>query len=316
MATALKQSARAQQPQAHPTPLPAKFIIYPALILIAFIALVPFLWMGLTSIKDYGDVISLKFWPWPPLGNSQPAWGNFARAIEIIGKDNTGLEFFGITLFKDGSLFLRQFFNTVFVTGVVVMGVVVTSCMAAYAFAQLQFPGKSILFVIVLATLMIPDDLTLVPRAVMMNKNYLNWYDSYRALTIPFLASAFGIFMLRQFFLQIPKDLFDAARIDGAGHIRYLLQVVVPLARPAILSVALFNFIWTWNEFKWTQLVTKDTNMRTFSVSLQSFLQGEGGAETQLAMAVALMVVIPVIMLYFFTQKYFTEGIATTGLKG
>jgi ABC-type glycerol-3-phosphate transport system permease component len=284
----------------------AAYLIYPTLIIVGVISLIPFVWMILTSIKDYGDVVSLKLWPWPPFGTSQPAWGNFADAIRIIGVDKvTGLP-----------LFVRQFLNTALVTATVIVGVTVTSVMAAYAFAQLQFPGKSFLFILVIATLVIPEEVLLVPRAVMMNKSYLNWYNTYLAIFMPFLASAFGIFLIRQFFLQIPRDLFDAARIDGAGHIRYLTQVMVPLARPAILTVALFQFIWTWNEFRWVQLVTADVDMRTLSVGLQDFLQGEGGPQTQLAMAVALMVVLPVIALYFFTQRYFTEGITTTGLKG
>jgi ABC-type glycerol-3-phosphate transport system permease component len=281
-------------------------IIYVVLSIAAVCALIPFIWMGLTAIKDYGDAIALRFWPWPPLGDSRPAWGNFAEAIRRIGTDSvTGLP-----------LFVRHFLNTVLVTAIVVIGVTLTACMAAYAFAQLEFPGKNLLFIAVLATLMVPDEVLLVPRAVMMYQNYLNWYNTYFALTIPFLVNAFGIFLLRQFFMQVPKDLFDAARIDGAGHLRYLTQVVVPLARPAILTVALFEFIWTWNEFKWTQLVTRDVDMRTVSVGLQGFLQGDGGSEPQLAMAVAVMVVVPVILLYLFTQSYFKEGIATSGLKG
>ena len=284
----------------------SRWVIYTLLIVIALVCLFPFAWMLMTSVKDLGDVISLRFWPWPPFGQSTPQWGNYAEAISLIGQDpQTGL-----------SLFLRQLLNTTFVTLCIVIGVTVTSVMAAYAFAQLNFPGKSVLFIVVLATLMIPDDLTLIPRAVMMFKNYLNWYNTYLALTVPFLASAFGIFLIRQFFMQIPRDLFDAARIDGAGHIRYMIQVMVPLSRPAILTVGLFNFIWTWNEFKWAQLVTQDTNMRMISVGLQNFLQGEGGPQTNLAMAVAVMVAAPVLILYFFTQRYFTEGITTTGLKG
>ena len=283
-----------------------RWIIYTLLTIIALVCLFPFLWMLLTSVKDLGDVISLRFWPWPPFGSSTPQWGNYAQAIDLIGPDlDTGM-----------SLFVRQLLNTTFVTLCIVVGVTVTSVMAAYAFAQLNFPGKSALFILVLATMMIPDDLTLIPRAVMMFKNYLNWYNTYLALTVPFLASAFGIFLIRQFFMQIPRDLFDAARIDGAGHIRYMVQVMVPLSRPAILTVGLFNFIWTWNEFKWAQLVTQNNNMRMISVGLQDFLRGDGGAQMQLAMAVATMVVAPIIVLYFFTQRYFTEGITTTGLKG
>jgi ABC-type glycerol-3-phosphate transport system permease component len=285
---------------------PGRIAMYAILIGVAILALVPFFWMLTTAVKSYGDVIAVRFWPWWPAGESTPQWSNFGRAIDLIGVDlDTGMP-----------LFVRQFLNTALVTAVIVLGVTATSVMAAYAFAMLNFPGKSVIFILVLATLMIPDDLTLIPRAVLMYKNYLNWYNSYLALTVPFLASAFGIFLIRQFFKQIPIDLFEAARIDGSGHIRYMLQVMIPLSRPAILTVALFHFIWTWNEFKWAQLVTKDTNMRMISVGLQNFLQGEGGTEMQLAMAVATMVVAPIVIVYFFTQKFFTEGITTTGLKG
>jgi ABC-type glycerol-3-phosphate transport system permease component len=287
----------------HPS---GRWALYGLLILIALAGLFPFVWMLMTSVKDLGDVIALRFWPWPPFGHSTPQWGNYAQAIGLIGTDDkTGLP-----------LFVRQLLNTVFVTVVVVVGVTVTSVMAAYAFAQLNFPGKSVIFILVLATLMIPDDLTLIPRAVMMYKNYLNWYNTYLALTVPFLAGAFGIFLIRQFFMQIPRDLFDAARIDGAGHIRYMTQVMVPLSRPAILTVGLFNFIWVWNEFKWAQLVTQNSDMYMISVGMQGFLRGDGGSQMQLAMAVAAMVVAPIVVLYFFTQRYFTEGITTTGLKG
>ncbi len=283
-----------------------RWILYALLIVIAIIALIPFAWMILTSINDLGDVISLKVWPWPPLGNAVPQWKNYPDAIALIGTDpDTGLP-----------MFFRQFLNTAFVTACIIIGVTVTSVLAAYALAQLNFPGKGALFILVLATLMIPDDLTLIPRTVMMYRNYLNWYNSFAALTVPFLASAFGIFLIRQFFMQIPRDLFDAARIDGAGHIRYMTTVMIPLTRPAILTVALFNFIWTWNEFKWAQLVTSDNNMRMISVGLQVFLKGEGGTQTHLAMAVAAMVVAPILVVFFFTQKYFTEGITTTGIKG
>lgn len=290
-------------PVLHPR---TRWVLYAVLSCIALVALAPFAWMILTSLKDQGDVINQTFWPWPPFGTSVPQWNNYPDAIALIGVDpETGMP-----------MFLRQLLNTGFVTAAVIVGVTLTSVMAAYAFALLRFPGKSVLFILVLATLMIPDDLTLIPRTVMMYRNYLNWYNTYLALTVPFLASAFGIFLIRQFFLQIPRDLFDAARIDGAGHIRYMIQVMIPLTRPAILTVALFNFIWTWNEFKWAQLVTKDNNMRMISVGLQSFLRGEGGTATHLAMAVAAMVVAPILIVYFFTQQYFTEGIATTGLKG
>ncbi|MFN4293997.1 MAG: carbohydrate ABC transporter permease [Thermoflexales bacterium] len=281
-------------------------LIYLVLIIVGVASLIPFLWMVMTSVKDYGDVVSLRLWPWPPLGSSAPRFDNFAEAIRLIGVDqDTGLP-----------MFFRHVLNTALVTAIVIASSVTTSVLAAYAFAQLDFPAKNVLFILVLATFMIPEELILVPRAVMMNKNYLNWYNTVPAMVAPFLVNAFGIFLIRQFFLQIPRDLYDAARIDGAGHMRYLTTIMIPLARPAILTLALLEFIWTWNEFRWIQLVTSSSNMRTVSVGLVGFLQTDGGAQTQLAMAVAVMVVLPVVVLYFFTQRYFTEGITTTGLKG
>lgn len=168
-------------------------LIYLVLIVVGIISVIPFIWMLLTSIKDYGDVMSLRFWPWPPLGNSTPRFDNFAEAIRLIGVDrDTGLP-----------MFFRHVLNTLLVTGIVVASSVATSVLAAYAFAQLQFPAKDVLFILVLATFMIPEELVLVPRAVMMNKNYLNWYNTIPAMVAPFLADAFGIFLIRQFFLQV-----------------------------------------------------------------------------------------------------------------
>ena len=215
----------------------------------------------------------------------------------------------------------RYALNNIIVSVVIVSGVMITSVLAAYAFALMDLPGKNFLFLLLLATIMIPADLTIVPKAVMMYqlKNPFgagSWYNTYLALTIPFLASVFGIFLLRQFFMQIPRDLFDAALIDGSGHLRFLVKIVLPLSKPALVSVALINFIWAWDSFKWPLLVTRDSNMRVLATGLQSFLTGEGGTKVQLMMAFSAMVVVPVIVFYFFTQKYFTEGIQTTGLKG
>jgi multiple sugar transport system permease protein len=128
--------------------------------------------------------------------------------------------------------------------------------------------------------------------------------------------SVFGIFLLRQFFLQIPRDLFDAARIDGAGHPRYLRSVVLPLSYPAVVTIAMFTFVWSWDEFKWPLLVTRDSSMRVIGVGLQQFMAGEGGTNTQFLMALATLVVVPVLLCYLVTQKYFATSIITTGLKG
>jgi ABC-type glycerol-3-phosphate transport system permease component len=178
----------------------------------------------------------------------------------------------------------------------------------------MNLPGKNIIFMFILATIMVPNDLTLVPKVVMMYQ--LDWYNTYLALIAPFMTSVFAIFLSRQFFLQIPKDLFDAAVIDGAGHVRYLLAIVLPLSRPAVVTIGLLQFIWAWDSFQWPLLVTRDSSMRLLAVGLQQFMAGEGGTNTQLLMAFATLVVVPVIVTYFLTQRYFTQGFITSGIKG
>ena len=281
-----------------------RVILYVVLTIGAVIAVIPFFYMLLSSVKSYGSIINNNLWPWWPLGNEPIQWNNYTDAIQNIGFDRQWAV----------PLVVRYFINSGFVALAVVLGTLLTSVLAAYALAYINIPGKSLFFFLILATLMIPNDMTLVPKVVMMFN--FKWYNSYLALTVPFFVSVFGIFLLRQFFMQIPRELFDAALIDGAGHIRYLFSIVLPLAAPAVITVALLTFIWTWDSFKWPLLVTRDSNMRVLAVGLQQYLIGEGGTKTQLMMAFATMVVTPVIVFYFFTQKYFTEGIARTGIKG
>jgi ABC-type glycerol-3-phosphate transport system permease component len=281
-----------------------RVFIYAVLIVGAFASLMPFIYMLLTSVKSYGDVINNNFWPWAPFGDSPIMWDNYPDAVQTTGFDKQW----------QMSLLVRYFLNSIIVTTFTVGGVLVTSVLAAYALAQMNLPGKQLIFILILATIMVPADLTLVPKVVMMFQ--FKWYNTYLALIVPFLASVFGIFLLRQFFMQIPKDLYDAALIDGAGHLRYLFAVVIPLSKPAIVTTALLNFIWAWDSFKWPLLVTRDSNMRVVAVGLQQFMAGEGGTKVQLLMAFATMVVIPVLVFYFVTQKYFKEGVITTGIKG
>jgi len=281
-----------------------RILVYIVLTVGAFVAVAPFLYMITTSLKSYGSVINNRLWPWPPFGTETIQWNNYPDAIQNIGRDKAW----------QIPLFFRYALNSVIVTLATVLGVLISSTLAAYAFAQMNIPGKGFLFMLLLGTIMIPGDLTLVPKVVMMMQ--WKWYNTYPALVVPFLANVVGIFLLRQFFMQIPKDLFDAALIDGAGHLRYLFTIVLPLSKPAFVTVGLLNFIAAWDSFKWPLLVTRDSNMRVLAVGLQQFLASEGGTKVQLMMAFSTMVVLPVIIFYFFTQKYFTEGIATTGIKG
>jgi ABC-type glycerol-3-phosphate transport system permease component len=278
--------------------------MYVVLIVGAVVSLLPFVFMLMTSLKSYGAVINNNFWPWPPLGSEGLQLQNYTAAIQAIGFDRQlGL-----------SLFVRYLANSVIVTGFIVLGTLVTSILAAYALARLNLPGKNVLFVIVLAVIMVPEDAILVPKVVLIYN--LQWYNTYWALIVPYTVSVLGIFLLRQFFMQIPKELFEAAVMDGMGHLRYLISVVIPLSKPAILTVALLNFIWSWDSFKWPLLVTRDTSMRVLGVGLQQFKIAEGGASVHLLMAFAALVVMPVLLFYFLLQKQFREAVTTVGIKG
>jgi multiple sugar transport system permease protein len=277
---------------------------YLVLIIGAVASVLPFAYMLMTSLKSYGDVVNNNLWPWPPFGSEPLQLSNYPQALQAIGFDRQ----------LGTLLFVRYLANSVFVSASIVVGTLITSILAAYALAKLNLPGKNLLTVVVLAVIMVPEDATLVPRVVMIYN--LHWYNTYLALIVPFTVNVVAIFLLRQFFLQVPKELFEAAVMDGMGHLRYLISIVVPLSKPAILTVALLNFIWSWDSFKWPLLVTRDTSMRVLGVGLQQFKSGEGGSYVQELMVFATLVVIPVLFFYFLLQKQFREAITTVGIKG
>jgi ABC-type glycerol-3-phosphate transport system permease component len=260
--------------------------------------------MLMTSLKTYGAIINNSVWPWPPFGTEPLQLQNYPTAIQHIGFDRQlGLP-----------LFVRYLFNSVLVTASIVIGTLVTSTLAAYALAKLNVPGKNLLFILILAIIMVPEDAILVPKVVLMYN--LHWYNTYLALIVPFTVNVVGIFLLRQFFMQIPKELFEAAVMDGMGHLRYLISIVIPLSKAAMLTVALLNFIWSWDNFKWPLLVTRDTSLRVLAVGLQQFKTAEGGTNVHLMMVFATLVVIPILFFYFLLQRQFQEAITTVGIKG
>ncbi len=220
--------------------------------------------------------------------------------------------------------FSKYFTNSIIITITSVLGVLVFSVLAAYAFARMEFPAKDKIFTLYLATMMIPGIVLLIPNFLIVRelndifREWLGieglWYDNLPPLVVPFLANTFSIFLMRQFFLQIPQELYDASLIDGCGHLRFLTRVVLPLSKAPLMSVAVFNAISSWNSFLWPLLVTQ-TKWRPITVGLSSFID-EAGARMQLMMAGAVIAIVPILILYFLTQKQFTEGIATTGLKG
>lgn len=220
--------------------------------------------------------------------------------------------------------------NTIRIVTINLIGLMIFCPLAAYAFARMDFPGREALFGIMLATLMVPEMVQNLPNFLIITelgklmgsegwhlcgelKNC--WFNNWPALTIPFMATPFAIFLLRQQFATIPNELWDAARLDGAGHVRFLVQIVIPLSRSVILVVVLFAFIGVWNSLAWPLLVTSGDTWRPVSYGLQAFLTTEGNF-AHLRMAGAMITSLPVLLLYAFTQRYFVEGLTTTGLKG
>ncbi|NIV38517.1 MAG: ABC transporter permease subunit [Anaerolineae bacterium] len=232
-------------------------------------------------------------------------------------------EFIGSNYYQAWNIarFNEYMWNSIRLTAITLVGILIVSTLAAYAFGRMTFPGRNLLFALLLSTMMIPETVTMIPNFLTVTGNnpflpFINWYDNWPGLTIPFMAGFFNIFLLRQFFAQIPEELWDAARIDGAGHLRFLIQVVLPLSKAPIMTVVIFSFIGSWNALLWPLIATKaGSNWWPISVGLQNFVS-EAGPETHLWMAAASISMLPVLLLYFLAQRQFIEGIATTGLKG
>jgi len=266
-----------------------RLILYLLLFAGCAIMLLPFIWMLTTSLKSSVAVLQM-----PPQWIPRDwAWSNYPRAWSVAP-------------------FGRYFFNSFFISITTTIGEVITTILAAYAFAKMRFFGKNLLFAGLLATLMIPGEMLLIPNYVTIVN--LGWLDRYQALIIPWIVSVFGIFLLRQFFRSIPDELWDSARIDGCRRLRFLWQIVVPLSKPAILTVALFKFLGSWNAYQWVLIMTNTEGMRTVPVGLQLF-SSEVGTAYELLMAASVLAIIPVLLLFFFAQKQFIQGIARTGIK-
>ncbi len=267
-----------------------RLLLHLVLIAGALFALFPFVWMVLTSLKSYIEASAAQnFFP------THWLFSNYMQAWNQVG------------------LFPRYFANTIFIAIVTTLGVLVTSSLAGYAFARMRFPGRDALFILLLSTMMVPFEVTLIPNFIMMRQ--LHWIDRYEALIIPWTASAFSIFLLRQFFRAIPQELYDAAVLDGCTHLQFLWTVVLPLSMPALVTSALFTFLGSWNSLMWPLLVTNNPQMRPLQVGITSFIT-DAGTEVQYLLAAVTISVIPVILLYFFLQHWFIEGVARVGIRG
>ncbi|MEM7130250.1 MAG: carbohydrate ABC transporter permease [Chloroflexota bacterium] len=267
--------------------------IYTVLIIGVIVAILPFLWMTSASLMTYGETALRR--PIPAV----PQWGNYTEAWNEAN-------------------FSKYFINSLIITLVTLGGQLFTSILAAYAFARIRFAGRETIFALLLSTMMIPAMVLMIPNFMMVRGDIVpwgSWLNTLPAITVPFMASVFFIFLLRQFFAQIPNELWDASRIDGAGHLRFLMQIVLPISRAPIFTVIIFGFTGAWNDFLWPLLVTTKEVWRPLMVGLYSF-ETEAGPQTQLLMAGSMITIIPILIIYFITQKQYTEGIATSGLKG
>lgn len=265
-------------------------VIILVLIGIALTMLVPFLWMLSTSLMD-----ELEVYQFPPrFIPSLWKWNNFAEAMT--------LQPFG-----------RFFLNSLIVAIASVIGQLTFCSMAAYAFARLQFRGREKIFILYLGTMMIPAIVTIIPAFLIITS--FGWMNTYWALFTPTLSSVWGIFLLRQFFLTIPKEFEDAARVDGASELTIFLRVILPLSKPALATLTIFAFMGSWKDFLWPLIVTNRTDMRTVEVGIAAF-SNLYTTDWPHQMAAAVVVMLPIVLVFLFAQKYFVRGITMSGIKG
>jgi multiple sugar transport system permease protein len=262
---------------------------YLLLLVGSVVMLTPLLWMVLASFKTLPEILTF-----PP-----------TLLPEQVNLDNYRAVF-------DQADFVRYFLNSVIVAVVSVASVLVTSATAGYAFAKFSFPGRDVLFVVVLATLMIPFQVRVIPLYVLASD--LRLLDTYAGMVLPTLVDAFGVFLMRQYFQSIPNELIESARVDGAGELRIFVRIVLPLATPALSALTIFTLVVSWESFLWPLLVASSPEMYTLPLGLAQFA-GRFVDRTDYQMAAATMTVLPILIAFLMMQKRFIEGMATTGMK-
>lgn len=268
-----------------------KIILYTILGVGAFFYMLPFLWMIRTSLMEYAQSQDPNIWIPNPI-----VWGNFPKALSYMN-------------------FWVLLKNTLMITSLCMIGQMLSSTMVAFGFSRMKFPGRDFLFMLVLSTMMLPGMVTEIPRFIFFR--HLGWVDTILPLTVPafFGGGAFFIFLLRQFFLTIPFDLDDAARIDGCSSWRIYWNIMLPLSKPVMATVVIFSFIWSWNDFWGPLIYLRSADKKTLALGLQAF-QGISQTDYHYLMAASLVVLLPVLIIYVVAQKYFTQGIVMSGMKG
>lgn len=255
----------------------------------AIVMILPLIWMLSASLKEPSQIFSVPI-QWVP---DPVRWQNYSEALSTAP-------------------FGRYFFNSIFIGTCTTTSVLFFSSLAGFGFAKYTFPGRNVLFILILSTLMVPFQVIMVPLYLLMRD--FHWLNSYLALIVPGAMSAFGIFLMRQFILTLPDELFDAARIDGSGEFGTFLRLVLPLSKPPLAALAIFTFLDSWNSLLWPLIVVNDDDLRPLSLGLAEF-QTRYGTSYHYLMAASVVAVIPVILLFVLLQKQFIQGIVLTGLK-
>lgn len=273
-----------------------KIVSYVLLSLGAVTMIAPFLWMLTTALKAPGTMTAFSYdssW-WKEWIPTSFEWRNFVKVWQVVP-------------------FAKFYVNSILVAVGTTLGQVITSAMAAYAFARLRFPGRDNLFFSYLATMMVPGAVTMIPVFILLR--YLGWIDSYKAVILPAAFTAYGTFMLRQFFLTLPHELEDAAKIDGCSYLGIFWRIILPLSKPALATLTTFTFMGNWMSFMWPLIVLNSESKFTLPIGL-AYFKSVYGTDYSLLMAASLMMILPILLVFIFNQRFFVEGIKLTGIKG
>jgi len=265
------------------------FFTYPLLILIALIGLLPYYWMVSSSVKTPANMFAVPP-QWIPHPINWRAYGEAWRAQD----------------------FTRYFLNSALVSVAITAGNLLLASLAGYSLSKFRYAGRGVLFLLILSTMMLPLEVTMVPLFLIVKK--LDWPNTYAGLIVPFLVEGFGVFLMRQYLQSIPNELIEAARIDGASEFRIYAQIVMPLCKPALAALGVFTFREAWDMYIWPLIIVTKDSLRTLPLGISLFMSSFGTAWDQL-MAVAAIGTLPMILLFFFLQRSFIQGIAISGLK-
>ncbi len=268
-----------------------QFICYLILIVGGLFTLFPFIWMVLTSLKTHPETLDVTGKVFP----SSPQWHNYVEAFKAAP-------------------FVTYFTNSVIVALASTVFVCITTVLAAFAFSKYNFKGKKIIFTLLTATLMVPGELMIITNFSTISN--LGLYNTLIAIFIPYTASVFYIFLVQQFFNGVPNELYLSAKIDGCSDLKYLIKILVPIAKPIIITICLLNIIASWNAFLWPLLVTNSEAIRTLPIGLIQFQTADAGTQYNLLMAASTMIIVPMLIMFIFTRKYIISGLTQGAIKG